>query len=925
MIKKLLLLILIHLITISAGVFLSCSREKEVRTFKSPAITVVPDDAVWIIESQSLPELLKAWIQFDPLFSSLQQIKSIQPFLQAFRKIDSLITRNSRYNELYAHKPTVVSLHQTGKNQYQLLVILESQNTSGSASAGDLFTDLCGQPGQWSQRSYNGSPVSRISFGEDALIPGVSFTQNSKYLLLSPSPILIENAVRQMNQESGLYNSQAFSQRSTAHAKSPLAKLYVNLKTFPTWMSGWMNPLVKRKMEMFTRYGDWASLDLSIRKDAIGLNGFALEGDTLNSYLNLFKNQEPRKPVAEKYLPSTTAVYFSLVIEKPGQYLRDLSDFLAGGESGRKRQRLIDKAVALTKADLVKDWTDPGFTELTIGFVCGVADESSRQFVLIEVKGSNVMADRLIGRASKNSSSKSNRQLVSMKTFRLDDKHEFALYPMPYEGLPEILGGSFFSGVSGKYFTFIGNVLVLADEIQTLEDVVHKYSLNKTLANDAIYQSIAGLISTRSNVTFFAIPQKAGPLLQKILNPKASADFFANDQLLLKAGAIGLQFNSNTGMLEHNVFASFAEIDYSRPQTIWESKLEAKVCTRPVIVTNHLTQSKEIMVQDEALNLYLMNSSGRILWKKNVGERINSEIFQVDVMKNGRLQYLFSTGKAIHLLDRNGAYLPKFPIKLTLPATNGMALLDMDQNRDYRILIACSDNKIYGFDKNGKPLKGWKFGPATGPITKPVQYYKIQNKDYLVFSDPAKVFILDRKGSVKVKPGQDFSISSNNRIEYEAISSGKGSRFLLTDVDGTVYSILLDGTIQSKKFGDFSPDHYFKAEDVNRDGVNEFIFIDHNRLEIFRQTGEKLTSRKFTGNVTSPPCFVLLSSNLKKIGLTIPSKNEILLIDSGGTPCNGFPLNGQTPFTTGNLEKATAYQNLLVGGDDGYLYNYAIK
>jgi hypothetical protein len=304
------------------------------------------------------------------------------------------------------------------------------------------------------------------------------------------------------------------------------------------------------------------------------------------------------------------------------------------------------------------------------------------------------------------------------------------------------------------------------------------------------------------------------------------------------------------------------------------------------------------MVQDKSGNLYLINSSGRILWKENIGERINSEIFQVDVMKNGRLQYLFSTGHAIHLLDRNGAYLPKYPLKLKLPATNGMALIDFDRSLDYRILIACSDNKIYGFDKNGNPLKGWNFGPASGPITQPVQYFNIQNKDYLVFTDPVKVYILDRKGSVKVNPGQDFAVSSNNRIVCEAMDSGNGSRFMLTDIDGTVYSILLDGTVESKKFGEFSPDHYFNVEDVNKDGMSEFVFIDQNKLEIYSQSGEKRNSRTFDGNVTSLPEFYLL---------------------------NGFPLYGQTQFTIGNLEKTSAYQNLLVGSDEAYLYNYAIK
>jgi len=650
-----------------------------------------------------------------------------------------------------------------------------------------------------------------------------------------------------------------------------------------------------------------------------------MAGDTLNSYLNLFKNQVARKLEAEYYLPSNTAAYLTLGIDKPSQYLKNLSDYLGSGETGRKRQRLIDKAVAGTKENLQNIWADLGMKELTIGYLCGVADETVNQIVLIQVKNSNQAMDKLMSPPGSDPSLKAGRQAALKKVFRVEGQREYQMYPMPYEGLPEILGGSFFSGVKGKYFSFIGNVLVLADDYQTLEGMLLKYSLNKVLANDAVYLSLAGMTSTRSSVTFFAIPYKAMPLLRELLNPSVAGEFLANEGFLLKTGAVGLQFHPDNGMLLHNLFASFAEIDYSKPQTVWESQLDAKVAIRPVIMINHLTKDKEIIVQDVASNLYLINSSGRILWKKNIGEQINSEIFQVDVMKNGRLQYLFSTGHRIHLLDRNGSYLPKYPLELKSPATNGMALIDFDHNRDYKILIACEDNLVYGFDKNGNPLKGWKFAPASGPIVQPVQYFKIQNKDYLVCADPVKVYILDRKGAAKVNPEKDFAISKNCRVIFDERASGKGPRFLLTDVTGTVYSILLDGTVESKKFGDFGPNHYFYLEDVNQDGLNEFVFVDGNKLELFRETGEKLNSRKIDGMVTSPPEFFLLSSKAKKIGITLPGKNEILLYNADATLYNGFPLYGNSLFSIGNLVKSTSYQNLLVGSNEAYLYNYAIQ
>ncbi|MFA6128151.1 MAG: DUF3352 domain-containing protein [Bacteroidales bacterium] len=915
MVKKLLPYVLVLLIAVTAAVILFNKKETKETAWQSPAITVVPDDAVWILESRSVPDLLKALIQSDPLFPSLEQIGNITPLMRAFRKIDSLISRNSRFRDLYAKSPAVVSLHQTGKNQYQFLIIFETHGSAGISGAGDLFSELCGRPGEWSQRTYNGQQINRITFGPESQIPGVSLAENSKYMVLSPSPILIENAVRQMNKDRSLYNSPAFSKLAQTAGQSSLATIYVNLKAFPTWISSLVNPSLKRKLEMFTRYGDWASLDLSLRNDALWLNGFAVEGDTLNSYLNLFKNQEPQKLNAEEYLPSSTAAFYSIGVDKPAQFLKGLSDYLGGGEAGRKRKRMLDHAVAVMKTDIVKEWTELGFHELTIGYLCGVADETVRPVALIQVKSANQAKEKMLNPLNKS----------SKKIFKVDNQHEFEFYQALFDGLPEILGGSFFSAVAGKFFTFIGNFIVLADDQKTLEEVVHKYAMNKTLAFDAVYLSQSGLVTTRSNVTCYAIPYKARPLLNKIMNPKVLKAFFANEQFLLKTGAVGLQFQRSNGMSLHNIFASFVEIDYTKPQTIWESKLDARLFTKPAIVINHLTQDKEIIVQDEATYVYLISTSGRILWKKNIGERINSEIFQVDVMKNGRLQYLFSTVTGIHLLDRNGAYLPRYPVKFKLPATNGMALVDFDRTRDYRILIACSDNKVYAFDKNGKLLKGWNFGPASGAITRPVQYFKIQNKDFIVFTDPVKVYILDRKGTVKVNPEKDFPVSANNRIIFEAAVTGKGSKFLMTDVDGAVFSVFMDGTVESQQFGVFGPDHFFTVEDVNKDGLKEYIFVDRNKLEIFKQTGEKLALDKLDGPVSAPPDVFVMNDKMKKIGLTVPSKRQVLLFNGDGSIYQGFPLYGQTTFTIGNLEKSSTYQNLLVGSDEACLLNYAVK
>src|SRR5690606_8602915 len=109
---------------------------------------------------------------------------------------------------------------------------------------------------------------------------------------------------------------------------------------------------------------------------------------------------------------------------------------------------------------------------------------------------------------------------------------------------------------------------------------------------------------------------------------------------------------------------------------------------QPYGFVNHNTKENELIIQDEANILYLINAKGTILWKKQLNEKITSPIYMVDAVKNKKYQMLFSTKHHIHLIDRNGKYLNNYPAKLPAEATSPLSLLDYDNDKDYRLFIA---------------------------------------------------------------------------------------------------------------------------------------------------------------------------------------------------------------------------------------------
>jgi hypothetical protein len=923
--KRLLPLFIIVLIIVPIGLVFLLSKNKEIKLYQSTAINVIPMDAYWMIEARSVPDLFRAFSQSDPLFPSMMLFRNAKPYLEALRNMDSLLSRSSRFQSAWNDSPVVVSLHQLGKNNFQFLLVMETRESPGVKAMGDLFSEVCGRPGQWSERFYNGQAIHRISFGVDALIQGVSLAETDGFLILSPSPVLLENAVRQKAGGAGFSDTRQYRQLSVTRNEDALANVYINLKTLPQWLGSLMNPDVKRMLDGFNRYGDWAVMDLNLRNDALWLTGFALEGDTLNSYLNIFKSQLPLKLAEEQTLPANTAAFYTIGIEKPDLYFRDLSDYLAGGEQGRRRQSYLDLAVKTVREDIIQSWTELGISELTIAYLTGSADDSVYPVAMVTTRNRNQTLDKLLNWLDQSGGTKNNKNRSQRKIYRVDAEHEYAIYPMPCMNTPEILGGGFFANVKGEYFSFIGNTLVLADNIKTVEEVLHFHTIGRTLATDPFYLSVSDLITTRANATFYAVPHKIRPLLISVLSSKATASLVSDEDFLGNTGAVCLQFHNRDGIFLHSLFARFTGLELDKPQTIWESRLDAPVSGKPALVRNHSTDAIEIVVQDQIGNLYLLNSSGRILWKKPIGEQINSEIFQVDLMKNGRLQFLFSTPSAIHALDRTGNYLTKYPVALKSESTNGLSVIDFDGTRDFRLFIAGSDHQVYCLDKNGNQAKGWDFKGTDGPVSHTVSHYKIKSKDYLVFADDMKLYVLDRRGEIKVKYEKSLALSEKNPVIFDDQQSGKGSRFLATDVDGTLFSFYLDGSVESVKFENFGTDHYFISDDINQDGLKEYIFFDRNRLEIYKQTGEKLVSRRYEGQISARPEIFSTDSKSKRIGLVFSGKTNILLLQGDGTIYPGFPLRGSTPFEIGSFNSRTGFSNLLVGSQEPYLFNYAIK
>jgi hypothetical protein len=293
----------------------------------------------------------------------------------------------------------------------------------------------------------------------------------------------------------------------------------------------------------------------------------------------------------------------------------------------------------------------------------------------------------------------------------------------------------------------------------------------------------------------------------------------------------------------------------------------------------------------------------------------------IDYFRNGKYQLLFAGKNYLHLLDRNGNYVERYPVKLRSPATNTLALFDYDNNRDYRLLIAGEDKLIYSYDREGSIVKGWTPFRTNEKVTAPVNWFRVSGKDYLVVADETSLYFIDRQGKPKLTLKEPVTVAANSAIR---LVPGRDPCLVCSSPDGTVMNIFFDGSVKRFSFVKVSGDHSFDIFDVNGDGFGEYIFIDRGILYLYNHNRTEVFTRQFGSKDLGGPISFIFSADERKIGLFDIDRNLIYLIDGEGRTMAGFPLTGASMFSIGKLSDKSGW-HLIVGGTDRFLYNYKLN
>lgn len=772
-------------------------------------------------------------------FKSELKNNSILKSVESFSHIKQVSDKIQGLEYLTTDKTCVLALYEVGKDNYDYILV--AKNSSGLFNVDSVANKTV------ETLTYEGSHVTKHKL--DGL--EVFSLQKNKDILMSSSMMLMENIIRVSENTpvdptlKKLYEASSLDKSATIFINPSVNTSVLSLKESSTTLE---NP-----------FSSWVSLDFTANSDEINLNGVAMAPDSTKNFINLFKGTSPLANKTPSYTPLTAQAILSYTFDDYQVFAKNQNTYL---DRVKKNDSLFN----------------------TIEEV-GLMYLNNERAVLLKSFGTESLYDYLDSKKSASENYQGSEILVLDETNLVED------------GFTPLV-----KDFDSNYCTIIENSFIFSEEKEVLQTVISNHKSSSSFDDDEGFQTAKASMANESSMLFVSNASGIGFFAEHELSPEVFEDIKDND---FKEHVFASQMVMDHGFGHFNVLASKIKKNQEKNTVspLFTLELNTDLATEPQFVKNHRTKQQEIVVQDQNNVLYLISTDGKVLWTKQLDGRIQGEIQQVDIYKNGKLQLAFTTNDQFLVLDRNGDVVPPFNIDYEGGNLNPLAVFDYDGSRNYRFVVT-QGRKVYMYNNQAEIVRGFTFSEAPSNILGAPKHFRVGNKDYLVFrQDNSTLRILHRVGSDRIKVPEKIDFSNNEVFLYK-------NKFSVTNKTGVLHQIDTNGKLTATNFN-LNPDHGFYATS------NTLVFMDDNVLSI---KGRKVELE--LGVYSKPKIFYIYDKIY--VGVTDIQNHQIYLFDSQAEPIPNFPIFGSSLIDLTDMDNDKKLE-LVAKDQDNSLIVYTIN
>lgn len=907
MVKKIIIGLFTFLILIALGFFVWYYMK--INTPVSETISAIPKNAIFILETKSFSKSLNKLKHNTTWWSAFSEGSEEKIFEKNIFHIDSLLQNDLDLKNILEKESIFISAHPAGANNFKLLYTFKIPSQS-MLTISDINNKLIAFDGNvsFSNANYDDAVVYNTAIKLADEKQKIYYSLYSGVFILSSSNLLVEDAIRQLKSEKSLMNDIHFEKLTKTAGYNVDANVYFNFSS----LRFALYPFVKEKwwknIERVEDLALWSLLDTRIKEDVLLMNGFSSISDSSNLFLNIFKNQKAQDIELTRILSSKTPafIYFSFDDFETfnENYIKYLAEKNAKNNIENDRREFYVKYEKELK-DFFIDWMGE-----EMALVFNIEDKSD---ILVLKTRKLELALQQLDELEKLTKTSEIEEVVDYKDFKIKKLNSGKLLQLAYGEIAE--------GISKPFYTNIGKYLLFSSSIKSLKNTIDDFILRKTLNQDFHYKDFNKNLSSVANFYLFANNRHLIDYDKNYLSEKALNIIENHRAELRKIDGFAVQFSNDKDLVYTNIAIKHNNNEVKEFNTLWEKKFDFKIVSGPHFVKNHYTGENEIFIQLENFETMLLDDRGNILWKKKIDDKIRSEVVQIDVYKNNKLQMLFNTNEELYLMDRNGDQVEDFPVKIRPMISNNFKLLDYDNNKDYRILIASANKKVYNYNALGELVTGFDFGPANDLVNQDVFYFNLKGLDYIVITDKSgKVYVTERRGMDRIILKEKLDISEKHEVQIVKGTS-LSSTFLLALNNGVVQKLNFVDELSTKKLPINEEVKTFKTfTDIQK---NNRIFISTNSyVKIFNDNFEEIFHHDLETGILDNPVFYPSKDFVQLFGFASVKEDKIYLFDTNFNQTEDSPLDNAGRFRIGYFTEKNNL-HLLINADN-ILKNYQL-
>ncbi len=661
------------------------------------ALSVLPDNCLVYLNTNDFFELNKKINSQSLIADKLKLFKDVNTFCLTLHAFDSVFTSNSTLNEMLKKSTIHFALYEQNLNW------LASFNIKRLGNQDLIIEELAKH--LKAQKKENNIYEFVLNSGNKFY-----FSLRSGVAILSSASIVIESALNSATPK--LQKNKEFIAFKSTLEENSLLSIYVDHKNYSKSTAA-----SKLNLSLALKNGHSAA-NLAIEPSQLTINGY-LRPDT-SEIISAFYGQDPQSPSFLTILPNNTTAFKAF----------GFSDFAGLNKKMSKLNAKFWKQVSDTALFNIEEEFYKNIESYLVNFESKIPGE---KYVLLKVADTTKATEYL-----------------GFMSDSLDTEDSVCIYKLRNHGLktPIKLFNSFFDATTNYAALYNSHIFFsenkdelfrLITELKNDQSIIQNESFN-TYKNQNLSEDFNYLVynSPNKNIreirSFFNFPSDG------IKNPFENFKHFSFSSV-----------NNKTNFKFRWQLMNETEMINKEQNVLWSLDMDAPANMQSNGFVNHITKENELVVQDEANALYLVNAKGTVLWKKKLNEKINSKIYTVDIFKNNKYQLLFNSDNYLHLIDRNGNYVQGYPVKLPAPASSELSVLDYDNDKDYRLFIACKNKVIYNYSIFGVKVEKFANVKTDDEVVLPVQYAKVGLSDYLITVDKeGKIYTFSRKGEGRI-------------------------------------------------------------------------------------------------------------------------------------------------------------------------------